>query len=278
VPAVVVLARQAAAFAACPERVVAAVPARQAAAFAACLERVMAAVPARQAAVFAACLVLAACSAVGSAQRAAAWKAPSAALSVERAGLAGPDGQNRPADGHPAVAPRVGPARMAERLAVSAVQAVLIAARAQAVANAVVAPAAVEEVAVLLSPAVAEEAALLSSAAEAGLPVARAARLAVVARAASQPEALLLARERRPEVFWARRQAVRQDQVLAPALARGGSSTDRPQACRRTLRRRPEWYWSSAADGALSLSMSLEMVSGKFRATLRTAAVFDSRA
>lgn len=224
-----------------------------------------AAVLAQREAVFAVRPAPAVRSAADPAQLAAAWMAPFAALFVGRAELAqaGSDGRNRPAGARSpaerrAVLPPV--ARMAERLAASAARAVLIVARAQAAANAVLAAVAAEarlslaEAVALLVPAEEEVAALLAVLAEA-------ARLAAVEPAASQREAAapLLARELRPEVFSARRPAVRPpaSQVRARAPEQGGWWTDRSRACRQTLRRRPEWYWSSATDVAISLLLSL---------------------
>jgi hypothetical protein len=260
----VVLAQRVAVFAVLPALAV--VLAQRVAVFAVRLAPV--AVLARQGAVFAACAWQVARSAAGSAQPAAAWRAQSAALFARRVELAqaGSGGRNRLADERPAL--RAAPAvRLAEPLAASAARAV-IAARAQAAANAVAEPAAVVAEA-LLSLAAAEEAVLLWPAEEvAGLLVVLAAeRLAVVAPAAAQREA----RERRPVVSWARRPAVRQGPAPVQALARGGGSTDRSRACRRKSRRRPEWYWSSAADVAISLSMSLGNILGKVRAAPRKA-------
>ena len=211
---------------------------------------VQVAVLVRQAAVFAVRPARAVRSAADPAPLVAAWSVQFAALVATPAewAQAGSDGRYRPAGGRSAaVLCAVSPpaARSAERFAASA----LPVARRQAAANAgstaareaeEVPLSVVVEAAVVVPPAAEEAAAVLPSAAE------EAALLAAAAvQAALQPAAS------RPEVFRVRVSQVR-GRALAPAQA--GSGRARSQARRRILRRRPESYWSSAADAAISLS------------------------
>lgn len=213
-----VLARQGAVFVVHPAQ--GAVLAQRVVAFAVRASQV--AVLAQRVAVFAVRPALAVRLAADSVQPPAAWTARFAVRSVTRAewAQAGSGGQYRPVGGR-SPAERRAVLLPAERPAASAARAVLIVvrARAQAVANAV--PAAVVAAEARLSLAAAEEvAAPLAVRAEA-------ARLAAAELAASrggaEAAALLLARERRPEAFWARRQAERPpaSQRRAPALAQG---------------------------------------------------------